>query len=238
MEKFKALLGTYPWLGYVLVLVAGVALGALFYPTSHIEERLKSEYEQTIAQEKNTHAVEMKNLTDKYEKEVAERKTLEVETSKKITSLTIQVRDLKSKTKESYYKIVKPDGTIEIRKFKESEVDESTKVIASVKEEFDTKIKEINDRYEKVHRERVLAIKNEFDEKEKNYQQTISKLEKEKITDINPRKGSLELGYLSNRYMYIHTTYDLFGPVFLGVQTQYNPTDVGFAAGGSIGFRF
>lgn len=237
MEKFKALLGTNPWLGYVLVLVLGVGIGAMFYPTSRIEERYKSEYEQTIAQEKSAHAVEMKNLTDKYDKEVSEKRTLEVETSRKITSLTVQVRDLQSKTKESYYKIVKPDGTIEIRKFKESEVNESTKVIASVKEEFNTKIKEINDRYEKVHRERILAIKNEFDQKEASYQQTIAKLEKEKITDVNPKRYGLEAGYLSNKNYYGHVTADVFGPVFVGLHTQTNFLG-DYAVGGGIGLRF
>ncbi len=237
MEKFKAVLGANPWLGYVLVLALGVGIGVVFYPTSHIEERVKTEYEQTIAKQNEEHAKVTKDLTDKLDKEVSEKKTLEVETSRKITSLTIQVRDLKSRTKESYYKIVKPDGTVEIRKFKESEVDESTKVIASVKEEFDTKIKEINERYEKIHRERVVAIKEEFDKKEASYQQTIAKMEKEKITDINPKRYGLEVGYLSNKDYYGHVTADVFGPVFIGVQTQTNFLG-DYAVGGGIGLRF
>ena len=238
MEAFKTLLNNNPWLKSVLLLVAGIAIGAMLYPTKHIEEKYKSHYEELMATSAETSRVMILSYQEKLDKVTQEKNTLEIETSKKISSLTVQVKDLKSKTKESYYKIVRPDGTIEIKKFKESEVDESSKVIVSVKEEFDTKIKQINERYEKIHKERIEAIRDEFLSKESSYKRTIADLEKSKITDVNKKSAGFELGYLSDKSYYSHGTYDLFGPVYLGMHSSYNPTSLEFLYGGGIGFRF
>ena len=43
------------WVRYILVLIAGIAIGAIFYPTKHIEEELfqKFEQEQSSLKEQN-----------------------------------------------------------------------------------------------------------------------------------------------------------------------------------------
>jgi len=222
---------------FVLVLIAGVAIGALFYPTKTIEERVKKEYEEKIAKQSEEHRKVEQEMTDKLNKTIQEKHSLEIETTKKIASLTIQVRDLQSKTKETYYKIVKPDGTIEIKKFKESEVNEQTIVIASIKEEFNQKVKEIGERYEQVHRERIIKIKEAFDKKESEYKQVIAKMESERKAENNSKKYGLEVGYLSNKNYYSHVNTDVFGPVFVGVHAQSNLLN-DYAVGVGIGIRF
>ena len=244
MEMVKNFIANNPWAKNVLLILAGVTVGALFYPTKHIEEKVKSHYEELIAQQTESNRVTVASYQERLDKITAEKNTLEVESHKKIESLTVQVKDLKSKTKESYYKIVKPDGTIEIKKFKESEVDESSKVIASVKEEFDTKIKQINERYEKIHKERVEAIRDEFSKREASYKQTIADLEKSKVTDVNKKSFGVELGYLSNKNYYGHISADVVGPFYVGLLGEYNSIPDPNAkqdqvvGGLGLGFRF
>ena len=221
----------------LLALLVGCAIGAVFYPTKHIEERVKEEYQNKLEIERISKEQLRKELTEKVDELQQEKTSLTIETTKTIAKLTYEVKELQSKKKETYYKIVKPDGTIEIRKFKESEVNESTQIITSVREEFDRKITEIEERWKSVHTERVEKLKKDYELKEKAYQEQIAKLESEKITDINPKKYGIEVGALSNRNWYTHANIDVFGPVFIGVHSQTNFTN-DFAAGAGVGLRF
>jgi hypothetical protein len=242
METVKNFINNNPWAKNVMFLVIGVAIGAIFYPTKRIEEKVKSHYEQLMTQQAETYKTTIASYQEKLDKVTQEKQQLEIETHRKITSLTIQIRDLKSKTKESYYKIVRPDGTIEIKKFKESEINESTQVISSIREEFDTKIKQINEKYEKIHRERVEAIRDEFLSRESSYKKTIADLEKSKVTEVNKKTFGVDAGILSNKNYYGHLSADLFGPVYVALPMLYNP-DINsqsdkLVGGLGIGIRF
>ena len=220
-----------------LAVLIGAAIGALFYPTKHIEERVKQEYQELVKTERTEKETLRKQLSEEIDELKEERTTRIVETTKKVAKLEYQVRELQSKKKETFYKIVKPDGTIETKIFKESEVNESTTLITSVREEFNQKVTEIEDRWKRVHTKRVEDLKKDFDAKETSYKQVIAKYESEKIVDINPKKYGLEAGYLSSKQYYFHGNVDVFGPVFIGVHTQ---TDFGgeHAVGAGIGLRF
>lgn len=220
-----------------LAALIGCAIGALFYPTKHIEERVKQEYEQKLEVERVSKEELEKVLKEEIDELKEERTTLKIETSERITQLKYEIKDLQAKKKETFYKLVKPDGTVEIRKFKESEVNESTRVITSIRQEFDQKVSEIEERWKRVHTKRVETLKQEFDVKEKQYQETIAKMESEKEIHINPKKYGIEVGILSNKNYYTHANVDVFGPVFVGVHSQ---TDfIGdFAIGAGVGLRF
>ena len=220
-----------------LALFIGVAIGALFYPTQHIEERVKQEYQQKIDAEKTEKETLRKDLSEKIDVLQQEKTTLTIETNQTIAKLTYEVKELQSKKKETYYKIVKPDGTIEEKSFKESEVNESTQIITSVREEFNQKVSQIEEKWKTIHTQRVEALKKDFDSKEKTYQETIAKLESEKITDINPKKYGVEVGYTSSQEYYFHGNMDVFGPVFIGVHTQTNFGNE-HSVGAGIGLRF
>ena len=222
---------------FALTLIAGVAIGALFYPTKNIEERVKKEYEQKI--EKIT--AESKQLEESLEEQIdslkEEKTTLRIETSTRINKLTFQVRELESKKKETFYKIIKPDGTIEEKRYSESEVNESSKVVTQVREEFDRKVTEISERWQRVHISRVKKLKEQFDKKESEYKQTIAKLESEKKVEINPKKYGVELGYTSRDTYYGHVNVDVFGPIFIGLHTESDFLG-DHSVGGGIGIRF
>ncbi len=220
-----------------LALLAGIAIGALFYPTKHIEERERAKYQEIIKMSETIKETLRTKLTEQIDELKEEKTTRIIETVQKVAKLTYQIRELKSKKKETFYKLVKPDGTIEIRTYKESEVNESTKVITSIKEEFESKVTEIEDRWKRVHTKRIKDVKKDFETKKKIYEDRIAELESEKIVDINPKTYGLEAGYLSNANYYMHSNIDVFGPVFIGVHAQ---TDFAgdFAAGAGVGLRF
>src|SRR5690606_32585529 len=119
--------------------------------------------------------------------------------------------------------------------FSESEVTESTKVIAQIQEEFKTKIESIEKKWSDVHRERVLELKKEYDSKLEEYQKKIVELEKDKIVDINKKSFGVEVGLVTGLNYYGHVTYDVFGPFFLGLHTQLGSS---VSAGAGIGIRF
>ena len=220
-----------------LAVFIGVALGALFYPTKKIEERVKQEYQEKIDVERTAKEILRKQLTEQIDELKEERTVKTIETVKKVAKLTYQIKELRYKKKETFYKLIKPDGTIEIRSFKESEVNESTKVITSIRTEFNQKVTEIEERWKRVHTKRVVKLKKDFDIKEKTYQEKITKLESEKIVDINPKNYGVEIGALSSRQYYFHANMDIFGPVFIGFHTQTN-FSTRYAIGAGIGIRF
>lgn len=225
------------WVRLVGMLLLGVTIGAIFYPTKRIEEKITQKYESEIASLKESHSKEMQNTTEKYEASLKEEKSLHIESEKKVTTLTAEVRTLQSKVKTSYYKLIKPDGTIEIKRFTEAEVNESSKVVTQIQEEFKTKIDAIETKWSDIHKERVTALLKEFDSKEQDYKRQISELTSSRTVSVNEKRFGLEAGMLTNKDYYGHATADLWGPVFIGVHGEMGPNNDN-KLGAGIGLRF
>lgn len=205
---------------YALTLVLGVAIGAIFYPTKSDEEKVTKKYQEEIASLKESYGKETQVAKEKEEKVVSYYLNIISDTEKKVTKLTSEVRSLKSKQKTSYYKIIKPDGTIEIKKFSESETDESSQIIAKIQEEQKQKLAVIESKYEEIHKQRVTEIKKEFDSKEQTYKKKIEELESSKITTVNQKKFGVEVGTNTEKQYYLHGTSMLFGPIFVGAHGE------------------
>jgi hypothetical protein len=175
MINFAELLSK-EWVRLVGMLLLGVTIGAIFYPTKRIEEKITQKYEQEIASLKEVHQKEVDSVQEEFVKVASEYHSYHDEMEKKVSSLTVEVRTLQSKQKTAYYKIVKPDGTIEIKKFTESEVNESSKVITQVQEEFKRKVDSIESKWQSMklalHRSRRnLILKSLITRRQlKNYQ--------------------------------------------------------------------
>jgi len=238
LQAMKGALNNSPqWVRYVLVLIVGMAIGAVFYPTKSLEEKLRVEYEQKMTQSEEAHKHVEESLKESLVLSQKQSKDLEVSTSNKIAKLTTENSQLKSKKTETYYKIVHPDGTIEVRSQKATETDQSNQIVVSVKQEYEQKVKELETKYQEIHKERVQALQEDFTRKEEKYQETIASLQKDKTVITNPKKYGVEVGYLSNKDYYGHVNVDVFGPVFLGLHTQTNFLDNN-AVGAGIGIRF
>lgn len=203
-----------------LILAVGITIGVLFYPSKRVEEKVSQKYEQEITALKEAHSKEVQTLNEAKTKVEAEAKEYHTVTEKKIASLTTQVSELKSKQKIATYKLVKPDGTIEERTYTENEIDQSTKTVVKIQEEFKQKVDSIEQKWSQIHETRVAALKKEFDSKESEYQKTIASYESHKVTETNQKRFGLEAGITNERNYYGHATADLWGPVFVGVHGQ------------------
>jgi hypothetical protein len=235
LKRIKQLIAGSKILQLILIFLLGMIIGVVFYPTKHIETKLTKIHQEEIATLKEQHQKELSVEHDKYSKLETNSKEYHVQSELNISKLTTQVSTLKSKQKTSYYKLVKPDGTVEIKKFTESEVDESTKVVTSIQEEFKQKIDSIEKKWESIHKDRVAEIQKDFSSKEETYKKTIDELQKSKVVDINKKSFGLEAGALLNGNYYGHVTYDVLGPLFLGLHSQLGTSPTG---GAGIGIRF
>jgi hypothetical protein len=235
-QRVIALIQASRGLQLALALLGGMAIGALMYPTRHIEEKLSKTHEQEIATLNQQHQSELQSEKDSYSKLSGQFTQYQQESSAKISSLTTQVSTLSSHKKTAMYKVVHPDGTIEEKEFTSSDIDESNKVVTSVQQEFQTKINSIEKKWEDIHQQRVAELQKEYDSKEQTYKQTIDTLQKSKVETINPKNFGLEAGVLANKDYYTHVTYDVFGPFFIGLQGQFGTTDS--TAGVGVGIRF
>lgn len=239
LEKAKNLVKESKLVQFALVAFLSAAAGAMLYPTKHIEETYKEHYEQELSKQKEEWNKKDIEVQENYlhQLQVLSQKKSEVES--KLNVLIVENKELKSKQKTAYYKIVRPDGTIEIKRFTESEVNESTQIITQIQQEFKEKVEQIESKWEKVHKERVAKLQEQHSSKEKEYQKTIHDLEQTKVVDINKKSGGLEVGLLTNGNVYIHPTYDLFGPFFVGAHAQGSTTTgSNFSGGAGLGIRF
>ena len=187
-----------------------------------------------------TRAKELSTVQEKLDKATTEFSQLREESSAKISKLTTEIKTLKSHQRIAYYKIVRPDGTIEEKQLTETDIDESTQIVTQIQEEYKRKVDQIETKWETIHQERVTAIQKEFSLKEDTYQKEIASLKKEKITDINPKNFGLEVGFMSNLHYYAHATYDVWGPFFIGLHGT-GGTDLktlsNWQVGGGLGIR-
>lgn len=222
---------------FVLIFFIGMLIGVLFYPSRHIEEMLREEYREEINRITEENEKVVKELNEKINLEKQEYSNYKEESTQTISKLKTEIKDLQSKTKETYYKIVRPDGTIEIKKYTESEINQTTQVVIEIREEFDRKVEEISERWKKIHEERVEILTKDFEKRSNEYKERIASLEKQKTVIINPKKVGVEVGFLSSGLYYGHVNFDAFGPIFLGVHTQTNFRD-DYAVGAGIGVRF
>ena len=238
IEKLKTL-WQYDWFKITSSLIMGVIIGAIFYPTKTIIERetfkLKEAYELKIAELQKTHTEEIAKLNEKVIFEEKNRKSIELETSRKIELLTQENKSLKQSSKKQKFKLVKPDGTIIEKEMEQSNSEEVSSVVVSIKKEFNEKVKSIEDKWKKIHEERIVELKKKFDqdiEKTKSEQKVVEKIiEKEKIVEVNKKKLRPELGisYDKDKTMlgYFHLSYPISGPIFIGGGVSGNQTRVG-----------
>ena len=235
MELVKNLLNK-EWFRLTLTLLVGITVGVIFYPSKKIEETLSIKHQEEIRSLKESSSKEILAITDKYTSSVKENNTLHIQSEHKISKLSEEIKTLQSKQKTAYYKLIKPDGTIEIKNFTESEVNSSSQTISKIQEEFKTKIDQIETKWSDIHKERVATLQKEFNSKELDYKKTINELQKTKTVSINEKKFGIEGGYLSGKNYYGHATMDLWGPVFIGVHGEFGTNDNRLGMG--LGLKF
>lgn len=248
IEKLKTL-WQYDWFKISSSLLLGAAIGVIFYPSKTITERettkVKETYELKIHELEKTRAEEAQKFSEKLTTEESTRKTLEMETSKKLEILTQENRSLKQSSKKQKFKLIKPDGTIIEKELEQSNSEEVTSVVTQVRDEFNQKVKSLEDKWKKVHEERVAELKKKFEQDVEKirdeYKASEKTVEKEKITEVNKKKLRAEAGvaYDGDKDLlgYFHLSYPVVGPVFIGGGVSGAKTKLGEAQLG-LGLEF
>lgn len=223
MEKLKEL-AKQKWVQLVGALALGITVGAVFYPQSRTEERIRQEmretYELTIEESKKTIQKQEQDFREQVQSLEQSHRTYTEETTKKLEKLTTENSSLKQSVKRKKLRIVKPDGTIVEQEVEESNTEQTHSIVTQVKEEFNKKIAEIEDKWKRIHEERVQKLTAEYleeVERLRREQKTVEVIvEKEKIVEVNKKSLRPEIGVTTDRDVYLHGTYGVWGPVFLG----------------------
>lgn len=208
----------------VLALVAGAAIGVLFYPSKTEEYREKIQFMEKksleIIKQLEEKSSKLSTLQEEYNEQTSSIKSLEKETKVTINSLTTENKQLRQSAKRKYFKLVKPDGTIIEKEYEESNSEEITSVVTEIRQEFDTKVKSIESKWKSAFTKRLTSVKEDYEKKLKEKKTEIVVVEriveKERIVKVNEKKLRTEIGISSEKKLYLHTTYPLFGPVLLG----------------------
>ncbi len=233
----KALL-QLEWIRYVTVLLIGVAIGAIFYPSKTITKEEMYELKQKVVRLEN----EKKFITTFFEKKInmekSQSKKYHEQVTKNIESLKQENFRLKQKVSEKRFKIVKPDGTIEEKWFKESETDVVSSVVTKIKSEFTRKVKSIENKWKKIHEKRINKIKKMYEKKIKLQSEYKERKVTKVKTEINKRNFGISLGFTTKQNYFSSITYDIYGPFFLDILLKSNNNFSDKGAGIGIGIRF
>ena len=230
------LLWNNQWARALLILGIGITVGAVFYPSKHVEETVSKKYEQEIATLKQTQSKELQSSQEQLKKEIASNDAYQAQAESKISQLTSQVSSLQSKKKVSYSKIIHPDGTIEIKQDSESDTNSTNQVVTQLQSEYQSKIDSLKQQMSKESDDKISTLAKQYDAREQEYKKQISDYESKKVVDVNAKKFGLEGGMLNDKDYYVHATGDIWGPVFIGVQGEAGPG--GSKMGLGLGIRF
>lgn len=226
----------------VVALLAGIVIGAIFYPSKSITREETARYEAKIEKletEKREIEKEMKSTVS----DITELNHIRItEKEKKITSLRTENTHLKKKTKERIVKIIKPDGTITEEIVRESDTEVVSQIVTNIKQEFNEKVTSIENKWKKVHTKRVVTIRDTYEKKLAEKQHIIDTHTKKETIKINERKFGISIGYTNDDNYFSSVTYDMAGPLFLDLHLDTNlraPNDGGRnQVGIGIGLRF
>ena len=207
-----------------LAIIIGVGIGAIFYPTKTIEETVRLEeakkYDAKIKTMESLQKTVVEAVQEKFAEYVTSHKNTVKNLEKKVNVLTTENTSLKENSKRKWLKIVKPDGTIVEQEIEETNKEQETQVITSIQQEFKEKIQSIETRYKSVHKTRVAEIKTQHKQEiiklKEIHTEELKKYNKSKIVKINEKNFRIVAGVDTDKDIYTHATYPLFGPVVFG----------------------
>lgn len=205
------------WVSLISLLV-GLALGSVFLSNHSEKTRLLEEMYQSKLESME---LELKQNEEKYKSsliDLQQSKTQVIEEfSNTVQKLRVENTELRMSSRKQTYKIVKPDGTIIEKEYEEHNQESITSVITEVREEFNSKVAQIEQQWREIHEERVREI-NEQHRRELNAVQTelVTRIEEDKEVRTSAKRFRAEVGVTSDVNYYLHSSYSLFGPVVIG----------------------
>ena len=219
-----------------LALFVGLVIGALFYPsrttvkTTQVED---TEQYQKLEHDKEAMELHYKEQIDVYNE--ASRNTQE-QLNNQIDKLNEEVKTLSSKSKSSYYKIVHPDGTVEIHKETQNDTEQTDQIAESYKQQYQKQLQDAQTSWQASSDKKVSDLKSDYDKQISDLQTKIHSSETYSKEEVNKRTTGIEAGLLTSGNYYLHVDRDLFGPIYLGVHGEMGRA--GASAGGGLGLRW
>jgi len=139
------------YIQWILILLIGIGIGAIFYPTKTIREEEQQKYERELQKVTEQHQTEIKQITEKHNTELAVVKTQLEEINRTVNILREENYHLMQKVEEGTLRIVKPDGTIVEKTYKKTETEQITKITTEIQDEFNRKVKSIEEFKQKIN---------------------------------------------------------------------------------------
>lgn len=216
--------------------LAGMLLCTFVYPTKKIEERVQQEYQQIIDRK----VQEQRDITTAVTKQRDELSSkmvqLESQYQSRVSELSSKLKEMSSKRVETTHKITRPDGSSEEWTYLETESKTTETIISQIKFDYEQRIRQTESDITQKKDLEIAKTKEQYESKVTEMTKTIAKLEQEKITTVNEKKFAVEVGATTELRGYVHSTYDLWGPIFVGGHIEGNKTDV--SGGLGVGVRF
>lgn len=243
LEKIKSIdttkvkeVASLRWVQIVGAFAAGALACTLLYPTKTITSKITKDYETKIQQIQEQHKIETTSLQTKVDSLTQTNKSLTEKYESKISELKTQITNISSHKVEVHYKLTKPDGTIEERSYLETEDQASQTMISEMKAEYDRQLQQTESTYQKKSEELVAQTRAQYDLQISTLKTELSKYTNSSTVTVNAKKLGLEVGYNTDFRTYLHGTYDIWGPVFIGAQIDKGIKSSGGGLG--IGIRF
>lgn len=225
------------WFHITIALIIGAIIGVVFYPSKRIEEELTHKHQLELEKISTENKIIVKNINNQLDKIINEYSSYKQQVNNKYESYESKIKELQSTTKESTYKLVKPDGTIIEKTFKESEIIESENYVKSIRYEFDSKVESIENKWMTIHQEKITAIKEEYTKKTEEKKKELEYLYTKRVESINQSRYHTSLGYDTDNRFYISGGVIIIGPIFIDMHIE-SDKELNKAAGLGIGVRF
>jgi len=224
------------WVQVLGAFAAGALMCTLLYPTKTITSKITQDYETKIQQLETQHKTEVTSLQTKVDSLTQSNKSLTERYEAKITQLNLQIQTYSSQRIEVHYKLTKPDGTIEERSYLQTQDQATQTMMSEMKSEYDRQLLQTQSEYQRKSEELVSQTRLEYQMKIDTLKTELSKYTSSSTVTVNAKKLGLELGYNTDFRTYLHGTYDIWGPIFIGGQIDKGTTSSG--GGFDIGVRF
>lgn len=227
---------TNRWVQLGTAFLAGALLCTLLYPSTKTEQQIKQEYQQIMDKK----VQEQKDITAQVTKQLTEQTSkyasLQEEFKTKVTQLTSTISEMASHQIQTTHKIVRADGSSEEWTYMESTSSTTSKILSEMRSENDRRLVLLETEWQQKLNKEVATTTEKYSLKINEMQKTIAKLESEKVVTTNQKRFGFELGATTEMRGYIHSSYDIWGPLFVATHLEF---DHGYKSSGiGLGVRF
>ena len=228
---------TSKWFLYIVAFVAGLAVCYFIYPTKTITEKVKQEYQSTLEQKVQEQKDITTQITKRLEEQTTKNTQMEAQYTSTVNQLNSKITEMSSSKVVTTHKVTRADGSSETWTYMESESKNTEKMLSEVQSDYEQKLKQSESDWQKKTDSEVAKTKESDSIKITELQKQVETLQSSTVTITNAKKFGLELGAKPSKRFYAHGTYDLFGPIFVGVQAEQAESYMDYVGVG-LGVRF